>query len=161
MKSKIIMICSILLCLLLSGCGRDPALEQFKEDFEVFCINISTLDTSINSIDPSADDAKEKLLDYIDQLDSEFQNLAQMDFPEEFDYLEPLADSADQYMSEAASAYHTAYSGETYAENYNDYAYENYKRAYKRIQVLIAYLHGEEPQDADLADESDPGSDSE
>ncbi len=155
MKRKIYSVIStFFLCLLLSGCGRDPELDQFKEDFEIFCINISTLDTSINNIDPAADDAKSKLLGYIDQLDSEFQNLAQMDFPEEFDYLESLADDASAYMSEAASAYHTAYSGEVYAENYNDYAYENYKRAYKRIQILITYLHGDELQDADLTDET-------
>lgn len=143
----------LLICTILSGCGKDEELENFSQDFENFCINISTLDTSINNIDANNEKAKEELLYYIDQLDAQFRSLAALDFPEKFDDLEALAKQASEYMSEAASAYHTAYSGDTYAENYNDYAYEYYKRAYRRVQVIITYLHGEEPQDADLTEE--------
>ena len=143
----------LLICTILSGCGKDEELENFSQDFENFCINISTLDTSINNIDANNEKAKEELLYYIDQLDAQFRSLAALDFPEKFDDLEALAKQASEYMSEAASAYHTAYSGDTYAENYNDYAYEYYKRAYRRVKVIITYLHGEEPQDADLTEE--------
>ena len=143
----------LLICTILSGCGKDEELENFSRDFENFCINISTLDTSINNIDANNEKAKEELLYYIDQLDAQFRSLAALDFPEKFDDLEALAKQASEYMSEAASAYHTAYSGDTYAENYNDYAYEYYKRVYRRVQVIITYLHGEEPQDADLTEE--------
>lgn len=155
MKKKIYLIISILyISLILAGCSKeDPAREQFKTDFENFCINISTLDTSINNIDATADDAKEELLLYLDQLTVEFENLAKLDFPEEFDYLEPLADEAYNYMAEAASAYHTAYGGETFAENYSNYAYENYARAYKRVQIILTYLHGNEVEDSDLTSE--------
>ena len=31
-----------------------------------------------------------------------------------------------------------------------DYAGENYARAYKRIQIILAFLHGEQPEDEDL-----------
>ncbi len=143
----------VCICLLLVGCGKDDEeLEQFRTDIENFCINISTLDTAINKIDASSDNAKEELLGYIDQLEEEFLTLASLDFPEDFDYLEPLAAEASSYMAEAASAYHTAYSGEEFAQNYSDYAYENYKRAYKRVQIIITYLHGESPQDAGLTE---------
>ena len=31
-----------------------------------------------------------------------------------------------------------------------DYAKENYARAYKRIQIIITFLHGEQPEDVNL-----------
>lgn len=139
-------------CLMLTGCREDPELTRFKNDFENFCVNVSTLDTSINNIDADSDTATDELLDYINQMEDEFENLAAIDFPEEFDYLEELADQASEYMTEAASSYQKAFSGE-YQENLGDYAYKNYKRAYKRIQIILIYLHGEEPQDEDLLSE--------
>lgn len=139
--------------LLLTGCGEDPELTRFKNEFENFCINVSALDTSINNIDAESDTATDELLGYIDQLEDEFETLAEMDFPEEFDYLEELADQAGEYMSEAADSYHEAYANDSYEANLSDYAYKNYKRAYKRIQIILIYLHGEEPQDEDLISE--------
>lgn len=135
---------------LLTGCGENKELAQFKEEFEAFCVEVSTLDTSINRIDASDENAEKELLGYIDRLETEFEDLAQLDFPEEFKYLENLSDEASEYMKEAAKAYHTAYEGETFAANYNDYAFENYKRAYRRIQIILAYLHGEDPKEAGL-----------
>ena len=143
---------ALALCLMLTGCGEDPELTRFKNDFENFCINVSTLDTSINKINADSDSATDELLGYIDQLEEEFESLAAMDFPEEFDYLEELADQASEYMTEAAVSYHEAFADE-YQENVGDYAYKNYKRAYKRIQIILIYLHGEEPQDEDLISE--------
>ena len=139
-----------LLSFLLTGCGEDKELTQFKEAFESFCIEVSTLDTAINKIDASDENAEKELLGYIDRLENEFEKLAQLNFPEEFQYLENLSDEASGYMKEAAKAYHTAYEGESFASNYNDYAFENYKRAYRRIQIILAYLHGEDPKEAGL-----------
>ena len=31
-----------------------------------------------------------------------------------------------------------------------DYAKENYARAYKRIQIIITFLHGEQPENVNL-----------
>ncbi len=154
MKKWILGLFPILLCVLLAGCGAtDPELEQFQADFEEFCINVSMLDTSINGIDASSENATAELLDYIDQLEMEFQRLAAMDFPEDYDYLEQLSQEAGEYMSTAAEAYHTAYESEPFAENYSDFAFENYRRAYRRVQVIIIYLHGEQPQEQYLSGE--------
>ena len=151
MKNKLQLIAAtIFVSLSLAGCGEDPQLTQFKDEIETFCTNISNLDTSINSIDASSDTASEELLGYLDELDAEFQKLAAIDFPEEFDYLENLSDEASEYMTEAVSNYHTVYSGAAYDETTAAYAHENYSRAYKRVQVIITFLHGETPQDADL-----------
>lgn len=151
MKKKCMIIASILVvAALLTGCGEDPELTKFKKNFEDFCDNVSTLDSSINSIDPESDDAVKNLLKYIDQLENEFDKLADMDFPKDFDYLEELADQAYDYMEEAASSYHEAYADGTFQENVSDYALKNYKRAYKRIQIILIYLHGDEPTAEDL-----------
>lgn len=155
MKNKIKSLMSVLLVsLLLTGCGEDPELTRFKDEIEQFCTNISELGTAIDSInveeENSVENAKTELLGYLDQLDAEFQVLAAIDFPEEFDYLENLADEASEYMTTAAASYHDAYSNNSYNEYTAEYAHENYSRAYKRVQVIITCLHGEDPTDVDL-----------
>lgn len=153
LKRKIAaVIAAFCLCLTTTGCGEDPELTEFKTNFENFCINVSALDTSINQIDAQSDTASEELLDCIDRLNEQFQILAGFDFPEEFDYLEELSDQAGEYMAVAASSYHEAYADGSFDQYMSDYAYANYKRAYKRVQIILIYLHGEEPQDEDLMD---------
>ena len=53
-------------------------------------------------------------------------------------------------MTEAVNSYHEAYGNGAYNEYIAEYAKQNYSRAYKRIQIIISFLHGEEPTDADL-----------
>ena len=87
---------------------------------------------------------------YLDQLDSAFQDFAALDFPTEFDYLESLADEASAYMTQAVESYHEAYSNGGYNQLTADYAKENYARANKRIQIIITFLHGEQPENVNL-----------
>lgn len=151
MRNKLLLLAALLFfSLTMTGCGKDPELTQFKIELDTFCTNISTLDTSINNIDATSEYATQELLGYLDDLDLEFQTLAAIDFPEDFDYLEDLADEASEYMTEAVASYHEAYSNNSYNEATAEYAHENYSRAYKRVQVIITFLHGEEPKDADL-----------
>ena len=56
-------------------------------------------------------------------------------------------------MTEAVKSYHEAYSNGSYNEYTAEYARQNYSRAYKRVQIIITFLHGEEPSDADLTAE--------
>lgn len=152
-KKGMAVVAACIMALLLTGCGEDPELTQFKVNFENFCINLSTLDTSINNIDAESENATDELLGYIDQMDEQFEALAALDFPEEFQYLEELSEEASEYMSEAAASYRKAYADDTFDQSMSDYAYKNYKRAYKRIQIILIYLHGDEPQDEDLISE--------
>ena len=115
-----------------------------------FCTAISEIDTQINSLDAESSTATTELLGYLDDLNGEFEDFSKVDFPEEFDYLENLADEASEYMTEAVTKYHEAYSNGSYNEYIAEYAKENYSRAYKRIQIIISFLHGEEPEDVDL-----------
>lgn len=139
---------SMLLCICLAACGTDPQVTQFKNDIDTFCTDISTIDSAINSIDANADNARNTLLDYLNQLDKRFQDFAALDFPKDYDYLESMADEASTYMTEAVSYYHKTYpSDDTYDEPYADYANENYSRAWKRVQIILSLLRGEEPED--------------
>lgn len=154
MKTKInSLIIGLLMALALSGCGSDPALEQFKNEMDAFCTTISEIDTSINNVDATSEYATAELLRYLDDLDEEFQNFAELDFPKEFDYLESLADEAGSYMTTAVTSYHEAFSNDFYNQSTAEYAKENYSRAYKRVQIIISLLHGEEPEDVDLKTE--------
>ncbi len=143
----------ILAAMLLTACGEDPDLARFRKNMDDFCTKISEIDSSINNIDAQSENAVSELLGYLDELDATFKDFAALDFPEEFDYLEGLADESSQYMTEAVSSYHEAYSNGSYNEYTAEYARQNYSRAYKRVQIIITFLHGEEPSDADLTAE--------
>lgn len=150
-KKLAILLTGMIMATCLSACGKDPKLTQFKQDIDTFCTDISNLDTSMNNIDATSDSAKTQLLGYLDQLDEEFIGFAALDFPEEFAYLEPLADESSQYMTEAVNYYHKAYEEtEFYNEEYATYALENYSRALKRVQIIITFLHGDEPTAEDI-----------
>lgn len=149
-KKLTVIIAGILSGVLLTACGKDSGISEFKEEIDDFCTRISEIDTSINNIDAQSENAKIYLLDYLEELDTEFQEFAVLDFPEEYDYLEQLADEASTYMTEAVSSYGSAYS-DSYNETMGEYAKENYVRAYKRVQIIITFLHGEEPDNVNLS----------
>lgn len=151
----------LFLAAILTGCGEDPELTKFKNEMESFCSDISEIDTAINNVDASSDSAMTEVLVNLDKLDERFQDFAQLDFPKEFDYLEKFADEAGTYMAEAVASYRDAYTNESYDEAaaaaQYEYASENYSRAYKRIQIIIALLRGEDPEAIGLTTQPDPG----
>lgn len=142
-------VAGLLAAVMLTACGQDTAMKEFKDAIDVFCTSISEIDTSINNIDAQSENVTDELLGYLDDLDQEFQEFAELDFPEPFDYLEEIADEASSYMTEAVRSYHEAYEN-GYNESTAEYARENYSRAYKRVQIIITFLHGEQPEDVDL-----------
>lgn len=146
-KKYATLLLSMLLCFCLSACGTDPQIIQFEKDINTFCTDISTIDSAINSIDAASVNAVNTLLSNLNQLDKRFQDFALLDFPKDFDYLESMADEASTYMTEAVSYFHKTYpSDDIYDETYADYANENYARAWKRVQIILSLLRGEEPE---------------
>lgn len=154
----------LLMSVMLTACGRDPELTQFQLDVDAFCSDISEIDTAMNNVAPESENAINEVLSCLDKLDKRFQEFAALDFPAEFDHLENLADEASQYMTEAVSSYRDASTNDAYdeAQASSQYAYakENYSRAYKRIQIIITLLHGENPKNVDLIIEESGSSDS-
>ncbi len=143
----------LLISIMLTGCNQennDYEMTRFHGEINDFCDNLKEIDSSINQItNITADEqglqaATTALLDNMDRLKDEFAKFSNIDFPTEYDYLEKLADEAYDYMTEAVNAY-----GKTYQENYTasmeEYAQENYKRAYKRVQIIIDVLNGKDP----------------
>ncbi len=152
LKNKVCRLITIFLAAaLLTACGsEDPELVKFRGDVNDFCTKIAETDQAMNGIDAEADTAVQEFLDYLKELDMIFQAFSQLDFPEEFDYLESTADEASSYMTTAAESYREAYSNGSYNEYTAEYAHENYVRAYRRIQIIISFLHGETPEGVDL-----------
>lgn len=151
---KKICACGLLIAMtIFAGCGTDQEVVAFQKNLDTFCGNVSKLDAAINQIDPNADDASALALSYLDKLEIEFQNFAELDFPKEYDYLEPLADESAKYMTESVKNYHAAFEGETFNQETADYARENSARAVKRVQVILDVLKGEyeEPSSSDAS----------
>ncbi len=148
MKKLVILLMS---CFLLTGCGQNNhELDKFQEEVNDFCDKIVEIDTAMNKIsNVTADEAglevaTTELLNNLELLKDEFVKFSNVDFPEEYDYLEDLADEASDYMSEAFNSYKKTYK-ENYTESMEEYARENYSRAYKRIQVIVDSLQGKYP----------------
>lgn len=146
MKKKILLaaICLLSLC----SCGGNPINAKFNNEINEFCDNISTIDAKINAINVEAEEdslryATSDLLTYLDELEIEFMKFSNLDFPEEFNYLEDMAKEAGTYMTEAVASYHKAYE-DGYNESMEEYARENYSRACKRVQLALAVLRGED-----------------
>ena len=140
--------------LLLTGCGQDPIEAKFNSEISDFCESVSDLGQKIDAINIEAEEqsiryATSDLLTYLDELEVEFMKFSNIDFPEEFDYLEDMADEAGSYMTEAVASYHKAYE-DAYNQSMEEYARENYSRACKRMQVILSLLRGEDIQDTDL-----------
>ena len=152
MKKKLLSILlAFSLVFSLTACGdEENEIDIFGKEIDEFCNKVSDINNSINKINAESDDAVEELLGYLDNLDEDFKSFSELDFPEEFDYLESLADEASSYMTEAVSSYHDAYSDGGYSSSVADYAKENYSRAYKRIQIIVTFLHGEQPEDVTI-----------
>ena len=156
MKNKLfVLITAVLAAILLTACGEDPELARFRKNIDDFCTKLSDIDSAMNNIDAEADTAVAEFLSYLDDLDLVFQSFAKLDFPEEFKFLEATADEASSYMTTAAETYKQAYSNSSYTEYPADYAYENYSRAYRRVQIIISFLRGETPEDVDIITEDD------
>ncbi len=153
MKTKSILLSvlsAVLTLFLLAGCGESKELAEFRTSFEAFCSDVAGIDASINSIDATADDAVPSLLALLDELDVKFQELAALEVPEEFAYMEDLADEASENMTLAIENYHLAYEAEIYDASAAGIASQYYERAYKRIQYMITFMHGEVPDDENV-----------
>lgn len=151
MKAKITTLLFALMGVcVLTGCGKNEELDTFKEQMDSFCNTIVEIDGNMNSIDASSEDATEILLSNLDDLDVAFQELADYPVPDEFSYIETLADEASENMSEAVKLYHEAFSNDSYNEYTAGYAEEYYARAYKRVKYIITMLHGEMPDDENV-----------
>lgn len=145
--NKIMILCVLLVCgVLLTACGQDEELTAYQEDMNTFFEHIASYHEGMNAIDASAPDAKNQLLSYLDQLQTEFAWMAELTVPDEFSAVDSLADEADENMRQAVALYHSAYEAEVFDEPTAQAAREYYDRANIRIQYIVSILHGEIPE---------------
>ena len=145
--NKLAVLCMVLLCgLLLAGCGEDEQLTAYQEDMNTFFEHIADIDEGMNAIDATANDAKQQLLSYLDQLQAEITWMAELETPEQFSMVDSLADEADENMRQAVALYHSAYEAEVFDEAFAQAAREYYERSNLRIQYIRMIFQGEIPE---------------
>lgn len=146
--------------LLLTGCGKNEELENYKANMNQFFENIRIIDSSINAIDPNSETSTTELLSLLDSMDTSFAQMAALEVPDGFPGVDELADDASAYMSEAVSYYHQAYDGE-YDAAFAEVAYQNYEQANIRFQYIVSIIHGNIPEEIFTYDDTDDGEDTE
>lgn len=144
--------CILLSSLLLSGCGKkkDAALETFQAQLDNFTNAVMKLDTDINSINPTSDNAVTQLLSYYDELNIQFAALAAIPVPDEYSDVARLSQKASEYMSQAVAYYHTAFESEFLDQDILDLASSYQKKAFDFVNYIGQVLMG-----ADITFQSD------
>lgn len=147
-KTLIYLLALVILCF--CGCEKEtettPIIDNaFETDINEICKTISVLDREMNSIQPDNEQACSDMLDKLDTMEEAFIQFASLKFTDDFSYLQQYAIEAKDYMTEAVSVYRDIYSVTEYDSSKNDYAKENYRRAFKRLQAILTVLRGENP----------------
>ncbi len=123
----------------------------FRDAVDAFCATIKNYDEEMNTFTYDTAASSDSFLGCLSSLKESFHGFAEMDFPTEFDYLESVADEADTYMTTACENFTDAFTNENYSSEYiqtmYDYAMENYTRGFKRVQIIVTMLNGEESND--------------
>lgn len=132
----------------LFGCGGanddEKAVAEFSSKISDFTEYIKDADAQINSLDANDKASVDSLLDILDDMDKEFQELAEIDAPMQYQDVEKLADEASENMSLAISCYHSFFEGGTYSEEDASSASMYYARAMKRVKYIGYMLAGGE-----------------
>ena len=146
MKIKKLLVAALISIFCLSGCGKDAELEKYNENMTAFTENVTDIKLRMEEIDTASEDAVSELLDCLDELQIQFELLAEMEVPQKFASVESLADEASAYMTEAVSLYHDVFEAEEYNEATADVAVQNYDRAMTRLSYISTLLQGELPE---------------
>ncbi|MBQ7943217.1 MAG: hypothetical protein IJ326_04040 [Lachnospiraceae bacterium] len=138
----------------LTGCGyktdEERALATFSSSISSFTNTVLSIDMQMNELDVTDENACADLLTMLDNLDKEFQTLAELSVPEQYLSIEPLADEASENMSIAVSYFHSAYESEAFNATDADVAHQYYERAMTRIEYIGYILTGEIPEDENV-----------
>lgn len=134
----------------LCGCEKEneetPIIDTaFETDVNEICESIAKLDKEMNSIKPDSEQACSDMLNKLATMEDAFEQFAALHFTDNFSYLQQYAEEAKDYMTEAVSVYREIYSLTDYDSARDEYAKENYRRAFKRMQAVLAVLRGEDP----------------
>ncbi len=128
---------------LLVGCSNAAYHETFYNRINEIYTNIQVIDTKMNEIDPTAADASVTMLSLLNELEGEFQKLANVTPPsEEYNYVTELALEGYEYMEQALDLYYGAIGNPEFDEASFELANDYYERACKRSQIILSLLKG-------------------
>lgn len=146
-KSAVCLTC-LLLSFSLTACtsNKEKELSDFSNAIEQFSNDIKEKDNAINNIDPESEAASKDVLSLLDELDTTFKDLAEIEVPNQYSAVVSLADEASENMTQAVSFYHSALDNDEYNEEDADVAYQYYKRAMTRVNYIGMILNGEVPE---------------
>lgn len=152
-KLDIIFLISIL-TLSLTGCSykteEEKALASFSNSISSFTNTISSIDMQMNELDVTDENACQDILMMLDNLDKEFQSLAELSVPEQYLSIEKLATDASDNMSIAVSYFHSAYEAVPFDAVDAEVAHQYYERAMTRIEYIGYVLTGDIPEDENV-----------
>lgn len=128
---------------ILTGCNSDEnELDSYRSAVESFYDDVIEINDNINAIDAENEKAPQQLLDELDDLNTIFQDFADLDVPREYAAVEDLADEAASFMNEAVALYHSSFNEGTFNDFSAGMAYEKYCRAIVRINYIGDILQG-------------------
>ena len=149
MRKKYMLTAALFMSMLIfTGCGEKEELDVFKEQMNAFYTEVSVLEAEIDSIDEESENAVSTLLINLEQMNEQFQQLAELTVPAEFISVEDLAEDAASYMHEAVRLYGEAYEEDYVSDALIKAAAENFESAMKRINYIAVLLQGEIPEGA-------------
>lgn len=147
MKSKILILFTILTWLL-TGCGNNTEqVLAFQNELNAVILKMEASHSELEKLDVTSSDASEKALDALSNLQSAFEELANIDVKDDaYAFITDLAVEGSQYMDQAYKLFEEALTAERFDEDTSTLAYQYLERASKRINVIITMLHGEVPE---------------
>ena len=139
-----------------SATGAGKEVSDYKKSVETFYDTLVEIDGEINEIDPSSQEAIDKLFEEFDKLEANYSQMAELkvptkDVPETFAYISDLADEASTYMTQANEYLKQSFDDSSYNENTLKAALECYNRANKRANYIVSLLNGELPKDENIS----------
>lgn len=147
MKSKVLILFTIF-TLFLTGCGsKTEQVLAFQNELNAVILKMEASHNELENLDVSSADASEKALDALANLQSAFEELANIDVKDDaYAFISDLAIEGSQYMEQAYKLFDEALTSERFDEETASLAYQYLERASKRINVIVTMLHGEVPE---------------
>ena len=131
-----------------TACGRNTEeIMTFQNNLNTVVLKMEKLDSELNNLDTTTNDAAEIALENLAELNTAFKELASIKVTDENHmYISVLADEGADYMTRAYDLFKKAYGHETFDEANANLAYQYLERATKRVRVIVTMLHGEIPE---------------
>lgn len=151
MKRNVLLLLCIVCIASLSACGKkDEALEKYFDEMNSFTDEVTSIKESMELVDTSNSESVTEMLLLLDDMESQFKILSDMEVPSQFAGNENLADEAYDYMHTAVGMYHEFYDDPESSMSIAEAAAENYARAMKRLEYISVFLKGEVPEGSDI-----------